>query len=191
MDSDTARVSHRNLLPSHPLHKRARPTYRERRGEMAEWFKAAVLKTAVGSRSPWVRIPLSPPIAVQPRWRSEQCLERHRLRSSGMRNWQPAMKSSAHITSAATNPICGNVSQIVESLLSARNRSGAVRRAPKCRLPCTAPAPVPPLADTRIERPPALAGERRRPVLSAGSNSAANIPGPSAATRWRAAVKTD
>jgi hypothetical protein len=31
-------------------------------GEVAEWFKAAVLKTAVGSRSPWVRIPPSPPI---------------------------------------------------------------------------------------------------------------------------------
>ncbi len=31
------------------------------RGEMAEWFKAAVLKTAVGASSPWVRIPLSPP----------------------------------------------------------------------------------------------------------------------------------
>ena len=30
-------------------------------GEMAEWFKAAVLKTAVGLRPPWVRIPLSPP----------------------------------------------------------------------------------------------------------------------------------
>src|SRR5205814_2638390 len=31
-------------------------------GEVAEWFKAAVLKTAVGSRPPWVRIPPSPPI---------------------------------------------------------------------------------------------------------------------------------
>ena len=28
---------------------------------MAEWFKAAVLKTAVGVSLPWVRIPLSPP----------------------------------------------------------------------------------------------------------------------------------
>ena len=28
---------------------------------MAEWFKAAVLKTAVGASPPWVRIPLSPP----------------------------------------------------------------------------------------------------------------------------------
>ena len=30
-------------------------------GEMAEWFKAAVLKTAVVAIPPWVRIPLSPP----------------------------------------------------------------------------------------------------------------------------------
>ena len=30
-------------------------------GEMAERFKAAVLKTAVGVSLPWVRIPLSPP----------------------------------------------------------------------------------------------------------------------------------
>jgi hypothetical protein len=28
---------------------------------VAEWFKAAVLKTAVGSRPPWVRIPPHPP----------------------------------------------------------------------------------------------------------------------------------
>ena len=28
---------------------------------MAEWFKAAVLKTAVGVSLPWVRIPLPPP----------------------------------------------------------------------------------------------------------------------------------
>ena len=28
---------------------------------MAEWFKAAVLKTAVGASPPWVRIPPSPP----------------------------------------------------------------------------------------------------------------------------------
>src|SRR3546814_10675549 len=33
-------------------------------GEMAEWFKAAVLKTAVGVGLPWVRIPLSPPSAL-------------------------------------------------------------------------------------------------------------------------------
>ena len=38
----------------------ARPRGRQS-GEMAERFKAAVLKTAVGSSPPWVRIPLSPP----------------------------------------------------------------------------------------------------------------------------------
>ena len=31
-------------------------------GEMAERFKAAVLKTAAGESLPWVRIPLSPPV---------------------------------------------------------------------------------------------------------------------------------
>src|SRR5436190_16733959 len=30
-------------------------------GRVAEWFKAAVLKTAVGASSPWVRIPPRPP----------------------------------------------------------------------------------------------------------------------------------
>jgi hypothetical protein len=30
-------------------------------GRVAEWFKAAVLKTAVGASSPWVRIPPLPP----------------------------------------------------------------------------------------------------------------------------------
>ena len=33
-------------------------------GQVAEWFKAAVLKTAVGASSPWVRIPPCPPVAV-------------------------------------------------------------------------------------------------------------------------------
>ena len=32
-------------------------------GQVAEWFKAAVLKTAVGASSPWVRIPPCPPSA--------------------------------------------------------------------------------------------------------------------------------
>ncbi|SON88137.1 hypothetical protein XFF6166_860002 [Xanthomonas citri pv. fuscans] len=32
-------------------------------GEMAERFKAPVLKTGEGSNLPWVRIPLSPPVA--------------------------------------------------------------------------------------------------------------------------------
>jgi hypothetical protein len=30
-------------------------------GQVAEWFKAAVLKTAVGGSPPWVRIPPCPP----------------------------------------------------------------------------------------------------------------------------------
>jgi hypothetical protein len=33
-------------------------------GEMAERFKAPVLKTGVAAMSPWVRIPLSPPIVA-------------------------------------------------------------------------------------------------------------------------------
>src|SRR5262249_19241932 len=32
-----------------------------RSGEVAEWFKAPVLKTGVGASLPWVRIPPSPP----------------------------------------------------------------------------------------------------------------------------------
>src|SRR6188768_1694736 len=40
----------------------SKPRRAEQYGEMAEWFKAAVLKTAVGLRPPWVRIPLSPPV---------------------------------------------------------------------------------------------------------------------------------
>jgi hypothetical protein len=35
-------------------------------GQVAEWFKAAVLKTAVGVSSPWVRIPLCPPVGSEP-----------------------------------------------------------------------------------------------------------------------------
>jgi hypothetical protein len=34
-------------------------------GRVAEWFKAAVLKTAVGASSPWVRIPPLPPDVVE------------------------------------------------------------------------------------------------------------------------------
>lgn len=34
-------------------------------GEVAEWFKAAVLKTAVRESVPWVRIPPSPPFFLQ------------------------------------------------------------------------------------------------------------------------------
>ena len=32
-------------------------------GEVAEWFKAPVLKTGVPARVPWVRIPPSPPFS--------------------------------------------------------------------------------------------------------------------------------
>ena len=38
-----------------------RPVRRIGSGRVAEWFKAAVLKTAVGASPPWVRIPPLPP----------------------------------------------------------------------------------------------------------------------------------
>src|SRR3954463_6239770 len=38
-----------------------------RPGEVAEWFKAPVLKTGVGASLPWVRIPPSPPDAERTR----------------------------------------------------------------------------------------------------------------------------
>ena len=41
-------------------------SYETPQGWVAEWFKAAVLKTAVGLRSPWVRIPPHPPILRRP-----------------------------------------------------------------------------------------------------------------------------
>ena len=43
--------------------RRARfmPIERIREGRVAEWFKAAVLKPAVGASPPWVRIPPLPP----------------------------------------------------------------------------------------------------------------------------------
>src|SRR5881275_1579561 len=52
-------------------------------GEVAEWFKAAVLKTAVGSRPPWVRIPPCPP--PEPSRRSSRIgsFNRHRGDSRG------------------------------------------------------------------------------------------------------------
>ena len=34
----------------------------EKKGEVAEWFKAHAWKVCVLSKVPWVRIPLSPPI---------------------------------------------------------------------------------------------------------------------------------
>ena len=41
--------------------RRNRDTAMAWSGWVAEWFKAAVLKTAVGASSPWVRIPPCPP----------------------------------------------------------------------------------------------------------------------------------
>ena len=34
-------------------------------GQVAEWFKATVLKTVVGGSSPWVRIPPCPPLSFR------------------------------------------------------------------------------------------------------------------------------
>jgi hypothetical protein len=34
-------------------------------GRVAEWLKAAVLKTAVGATPPWVRIPPLPPVGIE------------------------------------------------------------------------------------------------------------------------------
>src|SRR5687767_6289942 len=55
----------RGLTPrkAPPLSRAGRVVYRvaRRRGWVAEWFKAPVLKTGVGSRPPWVRIPPHPP----------------------------------------------------------------------------------------------------------------------------------
>jgi hypothetical protein len=47
--------AHRALAPVAPGDPRS--------GEVAEWFKAPVLKTGVGASLPWVRIPPSPPVA--------------------------------------------------------------------------------------------------------------------------------
>ena len=44
---------------------------------MAEWFKAAVLKTAVGESLPWVRIPPCPPVL------RSYCIVSAMLRRSG------------------------------------------------------------------------------------------------------------
>ena len=46
------------------------PCYRARPGRVAEWFKAAVLKTAVGGSLPWVRIPPRPPSQLECQARS-------------------------------------------------------------------------------------------------------------------------
>ena len=60
------RASRVHRAPCTARRRLARPNVnRDRRaalnGEVAEWFKAAVLKTAVGASPPWVRIPPSPP----------------------------------------------------------------------------------------------------------------------------------
>ena len=47
----------KKTLPSAPPHSNEGAN-----GRVAEWFKAAVLKTAVGASPPWVRIPPLPPI---------------------------------------------------------------------------------------------------------------------------------
>lgn len=48
-------------LTSSHLQKRLAPGNDRPTGRVAEWFKAAVLKTAVGASPPWVRIPPLPP----------------------------------------------------------------------------------------------------------------------------------
>ena len=45
-----------------------RPVISGDAGRVAEWFKAAVLKTAVGASSPWVRIPPLPPQTKDVDW---------------------------------------------------------------------------------------------------------------------------
>ncbi len=47
-----------------PLDKAARRGETEQAGWVAEWFKAAVLKTAVRATVPWVRIPPHPPYSA-------------------------------------------------------------------------------------------------------------------------------
>src|SRR5690606_9199243 len=45
-----------------------------RSGEMAERFKAPVLKTGEGSNLPWVRIPLSPPFRFRAQRENQEIL---------------------------------------------------------------------------------------------------------------------
>lgn len=58
------RAGARVVLGKWPSRARIRrcPGDRDPIGEMAERFKAPVLKTGEGLNLPWVRIPLSPPI---------------------------------------------------------------------------------------------------------------------------------
>src|SRR3546814_5904168 len=56
----------RDLLNSDRFRSLGNHSRKRGDGQVAEWFKAAVLKTAVGSRSPWVRIPPCPPSNLIP-----------------------------------------------------------------------------------------------------------------------------
>ena len=49
------------ILPGCGLGRARGLGYHANAGQVAEWLKAAVLKTAEGSRPPWVRIPPCPP----------------------------------------------------------------------------------------------------------------------------------
>ena len=51
------------LLPAPPSRHKI-----DHAGRVAEWFKAAVLKTAVGATPPWVRIPPRPPQVFLYQW---------------------------------------------------------------------------------------------------------------------------
>ena len=46
---------------------------------MPEWLKGAVSKTVVAVRSPWVRIPPSPPNQLVSKWRDDRVAEGARL----------------------------------------------------------------------------------------------------------------
>ena len=52
---------------------------------MAERFKAPVLKTGVGASSPWVRIPLPPPLALAKAFSPSRCGQIFSLFSRVMR----------------------------------------------------------------------------------------------------------
>ena len=51
-------------------------------GELAEWFMAAVLKTAGLARDPWVRIPYSPPRDYL------YCLKIVKIHKSNWKSWE-------------------------------------------------------------------------------------------------------
>jgi hypothetical protein len=51
--------------------------YHDRRGRVAEWFKAPVLKTGVGATPPWVRIPPLPPYLVYNTLSFKNFINRH------------------------------------------------------------------------------------------------------------------